>query len=268
MSIVKGFSVDITEQNKKCMAQKRMLNKSISLSKQVTKLSLKHKLFFTWAIPHLDDYGLIDNDPEVLKATVCPMVKEISEKDIKEFIKKAQEPDSNGESLIEEYQDCLEFPGFTNHQSITAEKRAKMKFQKIPKNPQENNGENNNPQESPLQDKRKEEKLREEKREEASVEFLKNIPLDAIQEFTEKFNIYEKGIRKKGEEMYDWCISKGKQGQYKDFRAMLRNALRKDFGERPPNNNEEQERIRATLEKNQGSSGFAKSLKDQFKINK
>jgi len=250
------------------MAQKRMLNKSISLSKQVKKLSLKHKLFFTWAIPHLDDYGLIDNDSEVLKATICPMVREISEKDIKEFIKNAQEPDYNGEILIKEYQDCIEFLGFTNHQSISAEKRAKMKFQKIPKNPQENSGENNNPQKSPLQDKRKEEKIREEKKPESSVEYFINIPPEDIKEFSEKFNIYEKGIIKKGAEMYDWCKGKGKENQYKDFKATLRNAIRKDFGERPPEDQEIQERIKATQEKNQGSSQFAKSLVGKFQVKK
>lgn len=245
------------------MAQKRMLNKSISLSGQVNKLNLKEKLLFTWSIPHLDDYGLIESDPEVIKATVCPMVKEITIKDIKLFIVKVE-----ALNLIKSFQDCLEFTGFDNHQSITLEKRAKCHFQKIPKNPQENSGENNNPQKSPLQEKGREDKRREEKREEASVEFLKNIPADAIQEFSEKFNIYEKGIRKKGEELYDWCVSKGKQSQYKDFRAMLRNALRKDFGERLPEDQEQQARIRATQEKAGIVSPYAKNLSDKMKIKK
>jgi len=140
------------------MAQKRMLNKSISLSAQVNKLNLKEKIIFTWSIPHLDDYGLLDSDPEVIKAMVIPMIKEITMRDINQFVKRAEEL-----GLIVEYQDCLEFTGFDNHQSISAEKRAKMKFSKVPKNPQENSGENNNPQKSPLQDKIREDKIREDK---------------------------------------------------------------------------------------------------------
>jgi len=135
-----------------------MLNKSISLSAQVNKLNLKEKILFTWSIPHLDDYGLLDSDPEVIKAMVCPMIKDITIKDINQFVKKAGEL-----GLLIEYQDCLEFTGFENHQSISAEKRAKMKFSKIPKIPQENSGENNNPQKSPVQDKIREDKIREDK---------------------------------------------------------------------------------------------------------
>lgn len=140
------------------MAQKRMLNKSISLSSQVNKLSLKHKLIFTWCIPHLDDHGLLDSDPEVIKATVVPMVKDINLADIRSFIAVCV----NGK-LIEEYQDCIFFAGFENHQSISEEKRSKSKFSRIPKIPQENSGKNNISQNSPVQDKRIEDKRIEEK---------------------------------------------------------------------------------------------------------
>jgi len=140
------------------MAQKRMLNKSISLSAQVNKLNLKEKIIFTWSIPHLDDYGLLNSDPEVIKATTCPMIKDITLKDIRGFIVKASELE-----LLKEYRDCLEFTGFTNHQSISEEKKAKMKFSKIPRNPQENIGENNNPQKSPVQDKIREDKISKDK---------------------------------------------------------------------------------------------------------
>lgn len=134
-----------------------MLNKSISLSSQVNSLTLKEKLIFTWSIPHLDDYGLLQNDAKVIKATVCPMTDDIKAKEINGFIQHAHEL-----GLIEVYEDCIEFTGFTNHQSISAEKRAKCKFKKIiPKNPQENSGENNNPQKSPVQDKRSKDKIRE-----------------------------------------------------------------------------------------------------------
>ena len=50
-----------------------MISKSISVSKQVNKLSLGAKLLFTWLIPHCDDWGRMTGDPEVIKAIVFPM---------------------------------------------------------------------------------------------------------------------------------------------------------------------------------------------------
>ena len=213
------------------MAQKRMLNKSISLSAQVNKLNLKEKVIFTWSIPHLDDYGLLDSDPEVIKAMVIPMIKEITIKDINQFVKRAGEL-----GLLKEYQDCLEFTGFENHQSISAEKKAKMKFSKIPINPQENSGENNNPQKSPLQDKIREDKIREDKIREEKIEtsprYLTNIPVDDLEEFKKRFDAYESDIESKGESLALYCEAKGKK--YKNYRALLLNALKKDFKPRPP----------------------------------
>ncbi len=141
------------------MAQKRMLNKSISYSKQVNQLSLKSQFIFTWIIPHLDDYGLIGNDPDVIKAIVFPMNKKITANDIKAFIEEAEELE-----LIIMFNDCIEYPKFYEHQTISENKRSKSKFQKTPRNPkkpQENIGENNNPQPNIREDKLSKVKLRE-----------------------------------------------------------------------------------------------------------
>lgn len=108
-----------------------MLNKSISTSIQVNKLDLKERLIFTWIIPHLDDFGLIDKEPELIKALVFPMAKEITKADISNFIKNCQK-----NNLIKVYNDCLEYTGFFNHQTISECKRARSKFNKY-SNPQE-----------------------------------------------------------------------------------------------------------------------------------
>ncbi len=156
---------------------------------------MKHKLLFTWTIPHMDDYGLIDNDPEVIKATVCPMVKEITVSDIEDFIKLAQVPDDNGEVLIKEYKDCIQFLGFENHQSISSEKRSKSKYSKIPKISQENIGKNNIPQNSPVQVNLREVKLskdniREEKGAEALPPKISNSNFFALKGNQEKLEAY------------------------------------------------------------------------------
>jgi len=168
-----------------------MLNKSISLSGQMNELTLKEKLIFTWSIPHLDDYGLLDVSLAVIKATVIPMVKEIGLSDIRRFIDKGV-----AIGLLQEHKDCLEFLGFNNHQSISEEKKVKSKFAKIP---QENSGENNNPQKSPLQDKRSKEKIREEKGREGSCASLREAtPKEQAVEFFKKPEIIFSFLEEKG----------------------------------------------------------------------
>lgn len=100
----------------------------------------------------------------------------------------------------------------------------------------------------------------------SSVEFLKNLPQEEIDEFVKKFNITPSGLKRKSEELIDWCEANGKKK--KNYKAFLRNAVRKDFGDRPPEDEEKQARIKATQEKFQGSSEYAKQLKDKFQIKK
>ena len=55
------------------MARRRMLSTRISLSKKVNHVSDQAALLYTWMIPHLDELGLMEADPEVVKAQVVPM---------------------------------------------------------------------------------------------------------------------------------------------------------------------------------------------------
>lgn len=131
-----------------------MINKSISTSKQANLLSAKHAILFTWSLPHLDDYGDITNDPEVFKAIVVPMRKDITVKDCADYIKISQEI-----GLTKMYKDCLSYLGFDNHQNISSEKRAKSHFDKTEINALEILGDSENALKSPVQDK--EDKIRE-----------------------------------------------------------------------------------------------------------
>lgn len=54
------------------MAKARMLHKSISVSEQVSNLSLPSQLLFTWLIPHADDEGRIKGNPKYIKVMVVP----------------------------------------------------------------------------------------------------------------------------------------------------------------------------------------------------
>jgi len=70
------------------MAERRMLWKSISRSKKVNKLlkTWQSKLLYTWAISHFDREGLQEADSYTLKATVVPLVNEITTENIDQFI--------------------------------------------------------------------------------------------------------------------------------------------------------------------------------------
>ncbi len=63
--------------------------------------------------------------------------------------------------------------------------------------------------------------------------YLLSIPKDDIQRLTSKYQIMEKQIVRKGEELHDYVVSKGKI--YKNYFAFLQGAIRRDFGYRRVN---------------------------------
>jgi len=60
----------------------RMIYWKISYCKQLTKVSLLAKLFFTWLIPNTDNLGRMEGDPAVLKGMIFPYEDEINLKQI------------------------------------------------------------------------------------------------------------------------------------------------------------------------------------------
>lgn len=55
------------------MARGRIIDKNISTSKKVAKVTDKSALLYTWLISHTDDFGSMDGDAFVIKAKVVPM---------------------------------------------------------------------------------------------------------------------------------------------------------------------------------------------------
>lgn len=56
------------------MAQRRMIDKKISVSEQVANMPIEAQLLFTWMIPHADDLGLLPYSNRTIKALVVPML--------------------------------------------------------------------------------------------------------------------------------------------------------------------------------------------------
>jgi len=63
-----------------------------------------------------------------------------------------------------------------------------------------------------------------------TLSYLEDIPIEDIRDFIKIFNISERQLKEKAEELADYCRAKGKK--YKDYRAFLRNAVRKEYGKR------------------------------------
>ena len=62
------------------------------------------------------------------------------------------------------------------------------------------------------------------------ISYLLNVPELDLQGFTQKYQCTDRQVRIKAEQLHDYCQAKGKI--YKDYKAFLRNAISKDFGER------------------------------------
>lgn len=60
------------------------------------------------------------------------------------------------------------------------------------------------------------------------IKYLKEIPSEDITLFTRKYNVGSPLIREKAEDLVLYCESKGKR--YKNYRALLMNTLKKDYG--------------------------------------
>lgn len=77
---------------------------------------------------------------------------------------------------------------------------------------------------------RREEIRKEEKRPAQSINFLKSIPIDDLNEMVSIFNCSSSMVRSKCEDLLKWCESKGKV--YTNYKSLLFNTLKKDYGKR------------------------------------
>lgn len=254
--------------------QKRMLSKSISVSEQVADLSKDAQLFYTWSIPHADDFGLIWSSPKKLKALVVPFW-DVPERTVTDYI---------NEIVKSGLWKCVEFAGekwfcfpkWFDYQKlrrdikpeIFANKKAEWgDYESIKEVSCDISVRiRTDPCESVAQDKIREDKIREEKdvrrpvpdKPERHLSYLIKIPDEDIEEITKKYNVYADGIKGKAEDLYNYCTAKGKK--YSNYKAFLMNALKKDFGVRKPEDVEKLERVREHQKASTVSSIYAQGL--------
>ncbi len=76
-----------------------------------------------------------------------------------------------------------------------------------------------------------ENRIEENRIEKYPISILIDLPKEIIEEMQTKFKCEPSQIKAKAGSLVDYCISKGKT--YRNYKALLSNALRKDYGERP-----------------------------------
>lgn len=102
------------------MANRRMINKSISTSEQVNSLPLECQLLFTWMITHADDDGKMKGSAPTVRGLVFPM-KEYSVDDVEGMLQKIADA-----GLIWRWsignETFIQFPTWKRHQQIRSDR--------------------------------------------------------------------------------------------------------------------------------------------------
>lgn len=107
-------------------AKGRMLNRSISTSRKLSKVSDRSVIIFTWLMPHTDDWGLMDGDANLVRAKVVPL-RDYTVSDVEESLTELEKV-----GLIERYEvdgdTYLEIIGFDLHQYFRPDRRRVSEF--------------------------------------------------------------------------------------------------------------------------------------------
>ena len=69
----------------------------------------------------------------------------------------------------------------------------------------------------------------------SSIGYLKNIPADDLKELSNKYEVDEKFILARAEDVIDYCEAKGRA--YKDYKAALRNFIKSEIRRHPDERN-------------------------------
>lgn len=97
-------------------------------------------------------------------------------------------------------------------------------------------------------------------------EFICGIPEETLKAFSAKYKASEEQIRGKAEDLVVWCKTNGRVK--KNYKLFLQNILKREFGVWTKQDQETQERIRLTHERESRgqSSPYAKSLAAKMKM--
>lgn len=208
-----------------------MLDKKISDSEQVANLKPLGMVIFSFGIAHADDVGVLPGSLRVLKGMLIPLI----DLTLEEFDAHVQDIVKEGLWTPFEYsgKQFYRLPQWSKIQTLKRDRQPgtilPIVFLPDPKDTWKFLEDMGFQMES--EEKRREGKRREEKVEQ-TLSYLEKLPEADLKEFNTRFEASEKQIISKAESLVNYCRSKGKT--YRDYKAFLLNALKKDFPERRP----------------------------------
>lgn len=200
------------------MAQRRMIYAQLAENKNFASMSDKAQKTYIFLIVLADDDGRLKGDSEWLRIKIFPYDVKVTVQHLKSYLQEIVKA-----KLVIWYKDgdnyYIQHPNWTKFQILRADRK---KESDIPP-----------PDDNQMSTKRvrklSKDKIREEK-EENSISYLQKIPEKDLQELYERFDGSKKAIQSKAEDLFNYCEGHGKK--YRNYKAMLLNALKKDFPER------------------------------------
>ena len=242
-----------------------MLYANIWESVQFIKLSPHARLLYIGTITHADDDGRLRASSVLLKSKVFPEDANVTQNHVRKWIN-----DVVKSGLVTYYKHegeyYIQHPNWVRYQTIRGDMYEQSN---IP--PPEGYKEKlrNNSVTKPLRKRYiREVKLSKDKtREYSSVDWLRKIPDDVLDEWVKRFDCSRDGIKSKAEDLALWCETNGKMKR--NYKTFLLVALKKDFPERkapPPKAKQEpeeeidRESVKAQLRKTRETLGFQKPM--------
>lgn len=202
------------------MARKRMIDPTIWADEDFGSLSADAMVMYMGMISNADDEGRLPGNALYLTSTIFPY-RGFDEKKSNTL---RNEILSKMKSVIlytVDEKEYLQFKNWLQYQSIN--KPSGSKYPPLPKDYRKAT--------VALSPNRIEKNRKEEKGKETHIEYLEKLPVTDVDEFISKFSCNGNQVMEKALDLLNYCKAKGKT--YSDYKAFLRNALKKDFGLRP-----------------------------------
>jgi hypothetical protein len=200
-------------------SQRRMIYSSLYANAELNMLPLEIRYLYIGTIVLADDMGKMRADSRYIRGQIFSFDEKITSEMVENWLCIL-----NDLGQISVYEvggvKVLKHPKWHIYQRIRKDLKTKSK---LPEPLRDRNGDVTGTLLNISKDKRSKEKVIEANQ---SIEFLSQLPTQDLQELSQKYKISPRGIQSKATDLKLYCESKAKT--YKNYRAFLENAIRKD----------------------------------------
>lgn len=208
-----------------------MIHTDIWVSEQVSRLSVQARLLFVGIITIADDDGRLKGNPSFLRSQIYPYDDDIKVDNVRKWLDEILEQKLVASYIVDE-SDYLYLPKWGKFQTLRNDRRKPSTIPQPNDNQVATNGQPDGGQFA-AKGKVREGKVSKENTLEgvASMKYLDNIPQEDMKEFVTRFEITPGKVRSVAEDLVLYCQRKGKT--YKNYKAFLLNAIKRDHRQRP-----------------------------------